>query len=73
MGYNLNMQKIATKIFIYSSIVFGIIGILVVITAGGPDTPDSRISEIFIRLLFATVFVILPSFALSLAGKYLNK
>lgn len=66
------MQKIATKIFIYSSIVFGIIGILVVITASGPDTPDSNTSEVFIRLLFATVFVILPSFALSVASKYLN-
>lgn len=66
------MQKIATRIFIYASIFFGIIGILVVITASGPDTPDSNISEIFIRLLFATVFVILPSFALSVASKYLN-
>lgn len=66
------MQKIATRIFIYSSIVFGIIGILVVITASGPDTPDSNTSEILIKLLFATVFVILPSFALSIASKYLN-
>lgn len=66
------MQKIATRIFIYSSIVFGIIGILVVITGSGPDSPDSYISGILIRLLFATVFVILPSFALSVAGKYLN-
>jgi len=65
------MQKIATRIFIYSSIVFGIIGILVVLTASGPDTPDSKISELLIRLLFATVFVILPSFALSVASKYL--
>lgn len=73
MGYNLDMQKIATKVFIYSSIVFGILGIFVVITVSGSDTPDSKISEILIRLLFATVFVILPSFALSLAGKYLNK
>jgi hypothetical protein len=64
------MQKIATKVFIYSSILFGIIGIMVVITAGGSDTPDSKISEVFIRLLFATVFIILPSFALSIAGKY---
>ena len=66
------MQKTATRIFIYSSIVFGIIGILVVITGSGPDAPDSYISEILIRLLFATVFVILPSFALSIASKYLN-
>jgi hypothetical protein len=67
------MQKIATKVFIYSSIIFGIIGILIVITASGPDTPDSILSEILIRLLFATVFVILPSFALSIASRYLNK
>lgn len=66
------MQKIATRIFIYSSILFGIIGILVVVTASGPDTPDSNISEILIRLLFATVFIILPSFALSVAGRYLK-
>ena len=66
------MQKIATRVFIYASIVFGIIGILVVITGSGPDAPDSNISKILIRLLFATVFIILPSFALSVASKYLN-
>ena len=66
------MQKIATKIFIYASIAFGIIGILVVLTGSGPDKADSLISEIFIRLLFTTVFIILPSFALSVAGKYLK-
>jgi hypothetical protein len=67
------MQKIATKIFIGASIVFGIIGILIVLTASGPDTPDSVLTEILMRLLFATVFIILPSFALSLAGKYLKQ
>ena len=66
------MQKIATKIFIYASIIFGIIGILVVLTGSGPDKPDSNVSQILIRLLFITVFVILPSFALSVAGKYLS-
>jgi hypothetical protein len=66
------MQKIATRVFIYSSIVFGVIGILVVITGSGPDAPDSNVSQILIRLLFATVFIILPSFALSVASKYLN-
>ena len=56
----------------YASIVFGIIGILIVLTASGPDKPDSSISEVLIRLLFIDVFIILPSFALSIAGKYLN-
>lgn len=52
--------------------MFGIIGILIVLTSGGPDTPDTPTSEMLIRLLFATVFIILPSFALSVASKYLN-
>ncbi len=66
------MQKIATQIFIYSSIVFGIIGILIVLTSSGPDTPDSKITETLMKLLFTTVCIILPSFALSVAGKYLS-
>lgn len=66
------MQKIATQVFIYASLVFGFLGILVVLTASGPDKPDSALSETLIRLLFADVFIILPSFALSIAGKYLN-
>ena len=66
------MQKLATKVFIYASVTFGILGILVVLTASGPDKPDSDLSQILIRLLFANVFVILPAFALSVAGKYLN-
>ena len=66
------MQKIATKVFIYASIAFGVLGILVVLTGSGPDKPDSALSGVLIRLLFATVFIILPSFALSIAGKYLK-
>lgn len=66
------MQKIATKVFIYASIAFGIIGILVVLTASGANEQDSALSEALIKLLFITVFIILPSFALSIAGKYLN-
>jgi hypothetical protein len=66
------MQRIATRVFIYASIAFGILGILVVLTASGPDRQDSVLSEVLIRLLFTTVFIILPSFALSIAGKYLK-
>lgn len=66
------MQKIATKVFIGASIAFGIIGILIVLTSGGPDTPDTKLTEVLIRLLFATVFIILPSFALSIAARYLK-
>lgn len=60
------MQKIATKIFIVASVVFGVLGIAMMFT-GGPDK-----GGIIPQLFFSTVFVILPSFALSVAGKYLN-
>jgi hypothetical protein len=66
------MQKIATKVFIYASIVFGLLGILTVLTSSGPDKQDSAISEVLMKLLFITLFIILPSFALSVAGKYLK-
>ncbi len=66
------MQRIATKIFIYASISFGVLGILVVLTGSGPDKQDSALSEVLIKLFFITVFIILPSFALSVAGKYLK-
>lgn len=67
-----SMQKIATRVFIVASIAFGIIGMCIVLTASGPDTPDTARDELLIRLLFGTVFIILPSFALSIAGKYLK-
>lgn len=66
------MQKVATRVFICTSVTFGIIGILLVLTASGPDKPDSTVSQVLIRLLFANVFIILSSFALSIAGKYLS-
>ena len=70
--YTETMQKIATRIFICASVVFGIVGILIVLTASGPNQPDSHVSELLIKLLFTCVFIILPAFALSVAGKYLN-
>lgn len=66
------MQKIATRIFIYASLVFGIIGILMVLTLPGVGAQSSSLHITFMKLLFTTVFIILPSFALSVAGKYLN-
>ncbi len=67
------MQKIATRIFICASICFGVIGITIVLTSGGPNTPDTPLTELLVRLMFTTVFIILPSLALSIAGKYLTK
>jgi Na+/H+ antiporter NhaA len=66
------MQKIATRVFIYASVIFGILGILVVVTSSDNDNDNSDLNKILMKLLIITVFIILPSFALSVAGKYLN-
>lgn len=67
------MQKWATKLFIVASMLFGVVGILLVLTEPDPGEKSSDISMFLSRLLMAIVFVILPSFALSVAGKYLSK
>jgi len=66
------MQKIATRVFIGSSIAFGILGIIQVLTMPNNDNDMSDFNRVIMRLLMATVFIILPSFALSVAGKYLK-
>lgn len=66
------MQKIATKLFIYASVAFGILGILSVLTAAERDADNSDLNKLLMKLMIITVFIILPSFALSVAGKYLN-
>lgn len=66
------MQKIATKIFTYTSVIFGVTGILLVLTSPLKGADSSDLNRLLERILIVTVFVILPSFALSVAGKYLN-
>lgn len=65
------MQKITTNVFMGASVLFGVFGLGLVLL-GGPDDNDP-INQFFIRLIMACVFVILPSFALSVAGKYLGQ
>ncbi len=59
------MQQIATKIFIGASLAFGVLGILNILTSAGDDS-------VLGKLHIITIFIILPSFALSVAGKYLS-
>jgi hypothetical protein len=66
------MQKIATKVFIGASVVFGVLGVYMVLTGTEPDDSNGGIELVVTRLFMASVFVILTSFALSVAGKYLN-
>jgi hypothetical protein len=66
------MQKIATRVFIYASVTFGLIGIIMVLTGTDPDENSSGLELILTKLFMISIFVILTSFALSVAGKYLN-
>ncbi len=66
------MQKIATRIFIGASLVFGILGIVMVLGQFEPDENNYGFELVVTRLFMASIFVILTSFALSVAGKYLN-
>lgn len=66
------MQKIATRVFIYASVVFGMLGIYMVLSGTEPDENNTGIELVLTKLFMASVFVILSSFALSVAGKYLN-
>lgn len=66
------MQKIATKVFMYASITFGVLGVIMVLTGMDPDENNTGLEFVITRLFMATVFIILSSFALSVAGKYLS-
>jgi glycerol uptake facilitator-like aquaporin len=66
------MQKIATRVFMGAALVFGILGVIQVLTMPDDDNDMSGFNRIIMRLLMATVFIILTSFALSVAGKYLK-
>jgi hypothetical protein len=66
------MQKLATRVFIYSSIAFGALGILMVLTGTEPDDKSTGFTLVLTKLFMTSVFTILTSFALSVASKYLN-
>lgn len=66
------MQKLATRIFIYASVVFGIVGVCMILTSPDGSDQSSDLNIALQKLLFITVFFILPSFALSVAGKFLG-
>jgi hypothetical protein len=65
------MKNLPTRVFIYSSITFGVIGILLILIEG-PSAEYSMLYQTLHKLLLATVCIILPSFALSVAEKYLK-
>lgn len=66
------MQKIATRVFIYSSVTFGVLGSVMVLIGMEPREDNSGLELVITKLFMLSIFVILSSFALSIAGKYLN-
>lgn len=66
------MQKIATRVFIYASIAFGVLGIFMVLTGTDQDENSTGLELVITKLFLITIFIILSSFALSVASKYLN-
>lgn len=61
-------QKIATNIFITASVLFGLMGLFVMLSNGGEQDPP--IWEM--RTLGSLVFIILSSFGVSVGLKYLG-
>lgn len=66
------MQKLATKVFITASVMFGLFGIGFWITVPRNDDPASDLNYVFGVLAGVTVSIVLSSFAVSVAGKYLK-
>jgi hypothetical protein len=63
-----DVQKTATKVFITASVLFGLIGIAMVLT----PTDDGEPMEWMAKLLFMTGCVVLSSFGVSVGYKYLS-
>lgn len=66
------MQKIATRVFIIASLIFGVLGIGMILFEFGPDKDNTGLGLVLTKVFMSSIFVILSSFALSVAGKYLN-
>jgi hypothetical protein len=68
----MKMQKIATRVFIIASVVFGVLGTVIVLVAVDENPGDTFWYKLLFKSFMITIFVILTSFALSVAGKYLG-
>jgi len=65
------MQRAATWVFIVASVAFGIIGSLFFITLVNGDV-ESTVSQAVFALWGVTGSIVLASFGVSVAGKYLT-
>lgn len=65
------MQRIATQVFVVSSIAFGMIGALFFFVVFAADWPES-IDEVVFAMWGVSGCVVLSSFGVSVATKYLS-
>jgi uncharacterized membrane protein YuzA (DUF378 family) len=65
------MQRTATRIFVIASVAFGIIGSLFFLTLIDGDV-ESTLSQAVFALWGVSGSVVLASFGVSVAGKYLS-
>ena len=72
-GINELMISPFTKLIRNATLAYWIIGILMILFGAQNAGEMSDLNRILQKMLFISVCVILPSFALSIAGKYLNK
>jgi hypothetical protein len=66
------MQRIATRVFVISSICFGVVGILFSLTIPRGGDQPTDLNHLLLVVLAIAGFVVLSSFALSVAAKYLR-
>lgn len=79
-AYNKSMFKYAIKVFIYASVTFFVVGTVYVVAQTVQRNPDDTFVRVMSTLFPIVIFVILTSFAISVASllirfneKYLNK
>ena len=63
--------RIATGVFVFASLVFGIVGILFAVTLP-QDGDSSDLNHVLFVLLASSGFVVLSSFAVAVAARYLR-
>jgi len=63
-----NIQELAPKVFVIASILFGVTGIVMIVT-----TPDGDPEGVIGKILAGLAFIVLSSFGVSVGNKYLSK
>lgn len=63
-----NIQEIATKVFITASVLFGLTGVVAILSSQGDEDPAAWL----MKLVAVWGFTVLSSFGVSVGYKYLK-